>query len=333
MIPLNQIIISLNNFLGIDHYSQSVRLVLVFLIVVFVTIMLLSLFTVMILVFHKINTSITKKYHVKFHELLINYALDPSSPLPTAPSFQRDYLRNSILDILLVTKGFERSVLHDVYKQNGFWDEDLKKLMRFRWYKRLGALVRLDQWQVCLGQAHLADLLIDKNIQIRQIAIKNLSRTYDAKEAEYLIEVLLSQHFFHSTTYECIHRLIQNHYPLILKVLDDQKKIKLWPFIIKAIGNMRVIEATPKLVEIASTAVDRSSKEKALVALGKIGDPRSIEVLKYSLLSDSPTERLEALQSLYNIDPSQVSHYKKVLENDSDPVIKNWISFYMRTSV
>jgi len=332
MIPLNQIILLLNNFLKIDHYSQSVRLVLVFLIVIFLVIVSLSLFTFMILVIHKINSNITKKYHVYFHELLINYALDPSSVLPRGTAFTSKYLRNSILDILLVTKGFERTVLNDVYKQNGFWEADLKKLGRLRWYKRLGALVRLDQWQVCLGQAHLANLLIDKNIQIRQIATKNLSRTLDAREAEYLIEVLLNQKFFHSTVYECIHRLIQNHYALILKTLDDEKKTKLWPFIIKAIGNMRIIEATPKLIEIASTTTDRSSKEKALIALGKIGDPRGIEVLKYSLLSDSATERLEALQSLYNIDASQILTYKKVLENDADPIIKNWINFYVRAS-
>lgn len=330
MTPLNQLILSLNNFFKIDHYSQSVRLVLIFLIVIFVVIFILAIFTLMILVIHKINSNITKKYHVHFHELLINYALDPSSQLPLDKSFRRKYLRNSILDILLVTKGFERTALHTVYKQNGFWNEDLKKLTRFRWYKRLGALVRLDQWQMCLGKAHLAELLVDRNIQIRQIAIKNLSRTYDSREAEYLLEVLCSQHFFHSTTYECIHRLIQNHYDLILKNLDDEKKSVLWPFIIKAIGNMRIIEATPKLIEIATSTLDKSSKVKALAALGKIGDPRGIEILKYALLSDSAADRLEALQSLYSIDASQIHNYKKVLENDTDPVIKNWINFYMR---
>lgn len=284
------------------------------------------------MIFHKINSSIEAKYHVHFTDLAINYALDPSAGVPVAGRFISKYLRNAILDLLFVTKGYERNALMDVYKLHGYWDKDLKRLKSARWHKRLSALVRLDQWQICLGIDLLSPLLIDGNPQIRQISIKNLSRTKDKKEALYLISTLAREelNYFHSTRYEAIHRLIQHHPESILIALKENNKILLWPFILSAIGNVRMIEAIPNLISIIQNTSDIATREKTLVALGKIGDPRSIDILITSLESENAVERLAALQSLFNIDSTQITERQEILLNDSDPLIKNWMNYYLR---
>ncbi len=330
MILINQLLLTLNAYYKIDQYSQTVRIVLIFLLFIFLIILLLFIFTLLVLVLHQISASITKKYRIHFQEMLINYTLDTSAPLPICTRFNKVHLRNTILDLVQLTKGHEKNVLLEVYKINGFWNEDLKKLQSYRWYKRLGALIRLDQWQLCLGSSHLEHLLLDKNMQIRQIATKNFSRTSLPREAQFLVEVLLKPGFHHSTIYECLHRMFQNHSEFIKNILDDKTKMKLWPLILKVIGNMRVIDATPKLIEFIYNTEDPTSKEKAIVALGKIGDPRGIMVLKDALNSKSAGERLEAMQSLYNIDHTQFLTYQKILENDADPIIRNWINYYAR---
>jgi hypothetical protein len=330
MRPLNETILSLFDYLSVGHYSYAVKLVLFFLISIFSVIVVLSVFTLCILSFHKISLYLENKYHVVFNSWCINYALDQDSPMPTANFFTKKYLRNSILDLLFVTKGFERTILQEIYKANGFWDKDLKRLKSIRWNKRLGALVRLDQWQLCLGYDLLSKLAKDTNPQIRQIAVKNLSRTDDRKEARHLLVILNQEHFFHSTVYESIHRLIKHHPETILYALDDKSQIKLWPFILSAIGNTTMIEAIPRLLEIAKETNDTSSREKALIALGKIGDPRGVPVLTYSLISPKAKERLAGLQALYNIDVYQIKNYQKILRNDPDPLVRNWMNYYLR---
>jgi hypothetical protein len=329
---LNQIFPFLSDYFNIVDYSISVKYALIFLLVIFAGILLLSLFTLSILAFHKINSSIEAKYHGHFTDLAINYALDPSAGMPQVSRFQSKYLRNAILDLLFVTKGFERNALMDVYKLHGFWDADIKRLKSSRWNKRLSALVRLDQWQICLGIDLLSPLLVDTNPQIRQISIKNLSRTKDKKEALYLISTLARQElvYFHSTRYEAIHRLVQHHPDSILIALKEKNKILLWPFILSAIGNVRMIEAIPSLISLIQVTDDPATREKTLVALGKIGDPRGIDILISSLDSANAAERLAALQSLFNIDSAQITEHQDALLNDSDPLIKNWMNFYLR---
>lgn len=332
MMLLTQTFEYLSKYFNIMEYSSTVQAALVFLIIIFIGIILLSSFTLSILTFHKINSKIEKQYHSHFTDLAINYALDPSAELPEAGMFKSKYFRNAILDLLFVTKGFERNVLMDVYKKHRYWDRDVKRLTSVRWHKRLSALVRLDQWQECLGAQALSKLLVDENPQIRQIAIKNLSRTKDKKEAMLLLSTIAREElkFFHSTRYEAIHRLIQNHPELVLSVLNEKNKLILWPFILSAVGNSRMIEAIPMLLSVLASTTDLSAREKALIALGKIGDPRGIDVLKQTLVSPVSSERLAALQALHNIDSSQINEHQENLLNDSDPLIKNWMTYYLR---
>jgi HEAT repeat protein len=91
-----------------------------------------------------------------------------------------------------------------------------------------------------------------------------------------------------------------------------------------------MLASVPELIEIAKTASDLESRVRALTALGKIEDPRSIDILKVAIQSKFPSERLAALRSLFHIDKKGIASFEEALVNDQDPLVRNWMHYYQK---
>jgi hypothetical protein len=322
-----------DELLGIAHYSEMVRLVTFIFVVMTIGIICFFFFTLSTLVLHQLSRNFNNNHHKRYTNWIITFLLDPELPEPDADLLHRKAFRRAILDLLLVMKGYEKGLLLKLYKKRGLWETDLDMLRSSFWYRRLAALVRLDQWQFCLGLEHLGLLLNDDNFQIRQIAIKNLSRTKDIEEAEFLIDQLTRVQSHYSVMYEAIFRMIRIHRELILTCLDDKKFEKLHSCIVKVSGDSRILESVPSLLSVARNSSSSQMRELAIISLGKIGDPRGMSAIKDAISSEASRERLAAMRSLNEIDGSELKVFEGQLINDPDPDVRSWMNHYMRGGV
>jgi HEAT repeat protein len=327
---LKELIKLSDSYLGIAHYSDLIRTVSFIFVLISICLVALFIFTLTTLAFHQAAKKFNTYHHMKLTNWIINYLLDPEYPEPDADLLKRSALREAILDLLLVTKGIEKNLLLKLYVKRGLWDHDINNLKSRTWHKRLAALVRLDQWQFSIGLHHLNHLMNDESFQIRQIAMKNLSRTKSVDEANFLMERLTSEDTHYSVMYECVFRLIRLHRDEVLKHIILNRNPKLSSCILKVAGDSRILEAVPLLLTTASFSDNHFLRENALNSLGKIGDPRGIAVLKEAMSSHYPNERLAALRSLFSIDSSELEHLKHQLENDSDQSVRSWFNHYQR---
>lgn len=322
-----------DNLLGIHHLSEMVRMVTFIFVIMTVGIVAFFFFTFFTLIIHQLSKAFNNYHHKRYTTWIINYLLDPEMPEPDAGLLYRKAFRNATLDLLMVTKGFEKNLLLKLYVKRGLWDNDLNMLKNGFWFRRLAGLVRLDQWQFCLGLERLTHLLNDDNFQIRQIAIKNLSRTKEPDEAEFLLDQLTKIETFYSVKYEAIFRLIRIHRETIISALDDPKFSNIHHCILKVAGDSRILEAVPALLKVANYSPFPLYRETAIISLGKIGDPRGIEVFKTAMTSEDSKERLAALKSLFEIDNTELKAFEGQLKNDPDPDVRSWINHYMRGGV
>ncbi len=330
MNSFHDLIISTELFLGITNSTELVKNVSLAFIVMTIIISIFFFLTLMTLVIHQISKQTMSKHKQQYNKWIISYLLDSEFTAPNASVFYQRPFQAALLDLVLITKGHEKGELLRLYKNSGFWKKDLNLLKNPFWYKRLAALVRLDQWQFCLGLETLDPLLYDENFNVRQIALKNLSRTKDPLEAIFLLDKLTVVKTHYSVLYETIFRLIRIHRELIIACLDDEAKSRLWPFILKVIGDSRIIEGVPALINVIKSSFDSDLREKALKSLGQIGDPRGLPVLQKFIKSKFPNERLASLKGLFNIDFDELLPFKDQLKNDESPDVQNWMDHYLR---
>ncbi len=324
----NDLITLTDHYLGIEHLNLPIKIVTVIFMLMTAMIIIAFFFTLLTLVFHRIYHHYYAIQYKRYTNWLIKFLIDPSSPAPDADLTHRHILKNAIQDLLMITKGHEQGVLLHVYRENRFWDEDLDNLQSLYWHKRLEAIVRLDQWQICLGLTTLASIINDENKHIRQIVLKNLSRTNDPDEASFLIEKLNPDETFHSVMTEILSRLIKKHNKLVMAKLHDEARRSLVPHILKAIGDNRIIEGVPELIKHGRGQSD-AILEKVIISLGKIGDPRGQNVIEENLKSGNQWIKIAAIRALFNLDADELLKHRELLLSDPNPVVRNWMVHYL----
>ncbi len=94
---------------------------------------------------------------------------------------------------------------------------------------------------------------------------------------------------------------------LLKKLRDPEMKPDRKPTIITALGDMRAAEAVPELVRIVqSREEERVWRMYACEALGKIGDPSVLPVIKKVMAEQDPLLKAYAAQALAKFDLGQV---------------------------
>ncbi len=255
--------------------------------------------------------------------------LDEDEPVPAPDLLQRKILRNAIVDLLFITKGQSLETLKSLYRRHGFYDHDLSLLRNRAWHKRLGAIVRLDQWRSIVPNHDLEFLMDDENKDVRIHAMKALSMARDPEIAQNILTHLKNSRIDLSIRYECLSRLLLNHRSLILQTLLDKNWSELSPHIIKVLGDRRDIAAVPFIMD-AAVIEEVNLRESAFDALGKIGDPRSISFLLAGMDSDHYRVRLAALKALYEVDEDLFRSHREDFKADPDPLVRAWTQHFLR---
>lgn len=285
--------------------------------------------TALILTFNRFYDTYYAKTYKFFTQFVVRYLIDETEEVPAPDVLSRRILRDVIVDLLFITKGPGVESLKLLYQKNRYYQQDLALLRHRAWHKRLGAIVRLDQWRSIIPSSDAAFLLSDENKDVRTHAMKALSNTHDPEMAKKIIDHLSKDKIDISIRYECLSRLLNHHRYLILDTLKDPAWKELAPFIITVLGDKRDISSVPFIMEAAS-GEGHALKESAFVALGKIGDPRGLSFLLDGLGSETWTERLAAMKSLESIDEDLFRKQKDFLLSDPDPLVRGWAQYLLR---
>lgn len=293
-----------------------------------------TVITLTLIVYNKIHSAFYKKRHKQFTEWIVGFILEDGETELLVISVQEYHImRDAIIDLLLVVKGSERSLLRQLYKKYRFAEQDLSELRSRRWHERLEAISRLDLWERPIAAEQLFPLLDDERAAIRQAALKHASRLTSHEHAELLLTKLASQKYFHASSYyEIIHRLGDHHLDLLLVAVKNESMISLAPTILKVLGDKRLLSAVPTLVTFAQDGLTPEIRQSALASLGKIEDPRGLPVLTRTLNSPFATERLEAMKSIIVIDKDIFTEHKEHLLQDPDPLVAAWAHHFVRMS-
>ena len=82
------------------------------------------------------------------------------------------------------------------------------------------------------------------------------------------------------------------------------------------LGEMKASEAVAPLIHLLETSRDMGALEKAVEALGKIGDERAVKLLSQMIVSSYLTVRFQAVKALRRIGGEQAhAALKKALNN------------------
>ncbi len=285
--------------------------------------------TALILTFNRYYDRFYQREYKRLVSEAVEYMLDDETPPPYADILRRKILRNVIIDLLFITKGQSLETLRKVYDLNGYYKHDLSLLRHMSWHKRLAAIVRIDQWKTLGALNEYTYLLDDRNKEVRNHAMKTLSRTSDPELAKNILRHLAETKVDLFIRYECLSRLLSEHRDLLLEIMQDPQAKSLPPLIIKVLGDKRDIASVPYILE-ACRGETSSLRENGYTALGKIGDPRSLSFLLEGLESEVPVERVAALKALALVDEDLLKKNRDAIENDNDPLVKGWAQFILR---
>jgi len=321
-----------SRLLGIDGADPVVMAVIYgfdFLLLVMVTAFLI---TAGILTYNRFYDSFYQRNYKRLVSDTVAYMLDEDSPPPFADVLRRRILRNVIIDMLFITKGQSVATLRKIYELNGYYKHDLSLLRNRSWHRRLGAIVRLDQWKNVSDLGEYSFLLDDRNKEVRTHALKALSLSSDAGLAVDILNHLAQSKIDLSIRYECLSRLLTFHRELILNSLKEEEYQSLAPYIMKVLGDKRDIAAVPYILE-ASADNSGVLQEAAFMALGKIGDPRSVSFLLGGLTASDDCARLAAVKALHQVDEDLLREHQQSLQNDPDPLVRAWTQHLLKVSL
>lgn len=330
MTDLQSLLAELYLMLGIEQFSEMLKAVTLYFFLMLSLIIILFFYTLVSLIFHKLKDKHTTKYQKFYSNVIIAHILDSKNLLPRVPGNHRTYLRDAIINLHFILKGYELNILKGLYQSQGFWKKDVAGLSSSFWHKRLRCLVRLDLWKDPLDYETIKHLFRDEHKVLRQIAMRNLSRTKVYNEAVQLVRDLEVVNIDYSSLHEIIFLLMKSHQELIMGSLNVESRKALWPTIVKAAGDLGIIQAVPRLIEIFHSCDDLNTRENAILSLGQIGDLRGIVVFRTAIQSNNPQERLAALHSLVLIDQAELLPFREKLLVDPQPLVRNWMGHYDR---
>lgn len=316
--------------LSISSPQETTRIVTMIFIAVLLMTSFLFAITLLVQISHKFEKHFAQKKYLRFTDWTISYLLDTDTVKPEASLIDQNILKQVILDLCLVLKGIEKGRLLELYRTSGFWSCDLELINSPYSHRRLKALVNLDQWQICLGLPNLRHLLSDENIQVRQLAFKNISRTKLPDEAQFMVTLLPQASLFYSTLYEVISRLSHLHRELIISLLSVTNDDLLKSVIAKVIGDKNILEGVEPLLKLLQLDNDTRISPVVIESLGKIGDPRGLPMIESYLSSGVSKERLSALKALYLISPGSLKEKIHFLVQDPSSEVKSWATHYGR---
>lgn len=210
---------------------------------------------------------------------------------------KKESARRVLCRMAVWLSGESRVFLERLYDELGFANQGIGELASRRWWKRADAVRELTLMHVSRAAGPIAGLLSDPRDEVKLASFESL---IELKGIDSLRT--LARQLGDVTPWKAINfaRVISRHEreaaPAV-EVLLGHADISVRLFAIRMLGVVRSITSVPVLIRIAGTSTPPEVRE-ALVALGRIGDERAVNVCRSCLASPHAGVRIAAAGAL-----------------------------------
>lgn len=235
--------------------------------------------------------------------------------------FNRYFFRRLVIAQMDVMEPEEQIWLRELYRSEGFYDEDRQSLQSRFWWVRLAALVRLETCRYPEILPWLEKLIDDPNDFVAMVAMRALSQLQMPQKLEPVLDALsrrapsrrdlfieLLTHFGEGREADIVAYLRATYDPYIAAIC------------IEVLGALRG-EGVREVIENFASSSDDGVAESVAKALGELGHTESLEILRQLSSHESGQVRAAALRSLARLsDPRLQWVLQEHKDDESLPV-------------
>jgi HEAT repeat protein len=204
---------------------------------------------------------------------------------------ERGFFRRLLL--IELQKSAKRDLLLRCYEQLGFLKEDLTQLTSFRWWKRLEAVLRLEQVQHTQTLSYLRPLIDDRDDLVALGAMRALAAIDDTSHIIQILAALSRRAPSRRDLFLEILTLVgKQDSEALLQFVNECFDPYLASLAIFILGELKIRQSIPLLQHLIKSSDDEVVRTSA-EALGKMGEARTLESL---LGHESPSIRATALR-------------------------------------
>jgi HEAT repeat protein len=236
--------------------------------------------------------------------------------------FDRYFLRRLVLAQMDVMEADEQVWLRELYRSQGFYDEDRESLQSRFWWVRLAALVRLETCRYPEILPWLEKLIDDPNDFVALVAMRALSQLRMPQKLEPVLDALsrrapsrrdlfieLLTHFGEGREADIVAYLGATYDPYIAAIC------------IEVLGALKG-DGVREVIENFASSSDDGVAESVARALGELGDDQSLEVLRQLSSHDSAFVRAAALRSLARLNDPRLQWVLQEHKDDESLPVK-----------
>jgi hypothetical protein len=248
--------------------------------------------------------------------LLVNLKITLDIDSTSRHNVRRRSLKRVMLQLTTEVIGETRSRLTRAFEYFEFVDETVAMLKDNRWWTRAKGCKNAGLMLNESALPHLEYCLDDENDDVR---IEAAQAMLDIAGVEILAPILmrLSEMSLWMRVRLSKSILLYGEHavvPLVTAMRSEYPVVQ--GFCVEMLGILGDVKAVPTLLEYIDYSV-REVKHKSLIALGRIGDDRSVPVIKKFLESDDELLRIDAARAAGNLSsPSLVYHLHWMLVKD-----------------
>jgi len=248
---------------------------LIFLTIVF----LLSLaFYILVIVLTGFERSFVHKNLRKLKERLKQCVVNGSEAVIRYSYFEKSLIKEIIIEGYHYERDeLKRKAIREIYKNSGFFREDLANLKSFFWWRRVSAIENLERLNMVETDRIVASLLNDKNFEVKYSAVKMLAATRSPLLPEVL-PTLLNGNERWAFRY-LVNKLYNSNIPnsLLLPLIPSENRdIRKAAAVL--LGKWENSEAVAELEKLLSDS-DRYVRLEAFLSMVRIGTPESLKLV------------------------------------------------------
>ncbi|TVQ81020.1 MAG: hypothetical protein EA369_00840 [Bradymonadales bacterium] len=226
------------------------------------------------------------------------------------------FLRRILQEQLKVFKDHEHQLLNRLYKECGFFSDDLSDLNSLWWSKRLAAVLRLERLEDPELEGAFRKMLKDKNDLVVLVSIRAYSKV--TNEVEPLLDALSRKAPARRDLFtEILMNLADRDPSRVIRYLFECFDPFVASLCIEVLGRKKVQSALPVILSLAESG-DEGVAEACSEALGEIGETSAIPSLRKLLTHPNSMIQAKALVSLYRLGERNLHTQLKGLETDQD---------------
>lgn len=243
-------------------------------------------------------------------ELLGEFAFgdgQPPAPQRIEPAL-RPVFQEELVKQIVSLKGPERDFLLRLYGDMGFLAEDIASLSARGWPQRLLAVARLEYLEAPAVAEAVAPLLADPQPLVALTAAKILARQGGRLDTASLLKALARGGSSRVDAWiEVLGELCRHDEAAFIDSVVNYRLGNATHFGVAVLGHRKAISAVAPLLRFLEPLCAQQGAEAILregaLALGRIGDPRSVALLTRLIAHSEPKVRAAAVWGLSVTDP------------------------------